>query len=227
MIENKLEKENTTKTIEKNWEEILKSQQKKYSNLEIPQVIIYLAEKIIQLGGRKTKGIFRLSIRNDLKLKYIEQFKNDGFINLKDEKDCNVPAVLLKHFFAYSTLPLFENYEDCLNASNESDFQKLLDKLTQVNQKILFFLCSFIIEMSSYSQDTLMDISNLCLIFSPGFLRDDSFDMQTWMIQQPKEQKFMMDFFKWIAPKITNKFEYLKPTDEEREKIIQEYEKEN
>eukprot|EP01091_Cochliopodium_minus_P013381 TRINITY_DN4297_c0_g1_i2.p1 TRINITY_DN4297_c0_g1~~TRINITY_DN4297_c0_g1_i2.p1 ORF type:complete len:551 (-),score=169.26 TRINITY_DN4297_c0_g1_i2:13-1665(-) len=216
-----------TKLMEKTWEELMKSQQKLFAefNLKIPQVIIYLAEKIIQLGGKNTKGILRLSIRNDVKIKYIEQFKSLGYINLCNEKDCNVPAVLLKHFFGYSPLPLFENYDECINSKSESDYQKLVESLNETNKRVLFYLCNFMIEMDSVSQVTLMDISNLCLVFVPAFFKSKSVDVETIMIQQHSEQKFLVSFLKWIPSILPKDDLCILKSDEEREKLISDFEK--
>ena len=215
-------------TLKFDLDNLMEIQQKSFPLLEIPRLVIYLTEKVIQLGGKESEGIFRLSIRMEDKIRLVEEMKCNGFVNLSEEKDPNVPAVILKQFFAELPQPLFSNYEECLKVCSPEDFEKLVLSLPLVNKNVLIHISRFVQEMTEESvrNVTKMNLSNLCLVFSPGMLRNPSTDVEILMIKQPKEQSFLRELLKWTRDNLHHK-ENIFSSTEEREKFISSMEQPN
>lgn len=146
----------------------------------IPAVVAHTTHFIREHGI--VEGIFRKSGG----IKEIEQIKSnydEGLIEnvsqIDPKTDPNVIAGLLKMFFRNLPTPIITpglytkllelNTDDELECQNQ--IKILLKELPRTNYIVLHYLCKFLDDISKFSSITLMDISNLSIVFGSNIIR--------------------------------------------------------
>jgi len=145
----------------------------------IPAVVLHTTQWIREYGI--VEGIFRKSGST----KDIEQFKTnydegliESLLNIEPKTDPNVVAGGLKMFFRLLPTPiiipsLYVNFLD-LNTDDPDciyHIKSLLKTLPRNNYTLLHYLCRFLYELSKKSLITLMDITNLSIVFASNIIR--------------------------------------------------------
>jgi len=142
----------------------------------VRQTMQYLREKGISEGIFRKSGI----------MTEIEEFKqanNQGtIVQLNKATDEHVVSGLMKLFFRELPIPLipFSHYQaviDMTEQPNQSEDQlvsalrSLLASLPKPHLDLLASLCKFLNEMAEHKDITMMDYSNLAIVFASNILR--------------------------------------------------------
>ncbi|KAF2072754.1 hypothetical protein CYY_005942 [Polysphondylium violaceum] len=182
-------------------EELLNRQKDTHPQLEVPYVLLVLAEKITKLKGHVTEGIFRvpgiISTIMSIKLR-IDQ----GNFDLSDIDDVRTPAALLKLWLRDIPEPLIPVplYQSAVDAPTNAI--ELVKKIPAINQKVLTYLIHFIqifckLEFVAHSK---MGVSNLSMIFAPTILRCPSSDPNVLLNNVNNERAFVENLIKGTEP---------------------------
>jgi len=183
-------------------EDIMEEQRKEQgSDLEVPEILIFLTDSIINLNGCQTEGIFRVpgDVDSISELRYQIEKKN---FDLNGCIDPSVPASLLKLWLrelAEPLIPAFA-YEECIEiGKNECEDNagmltyELIESLPEINRLVIRYMVDFlkIVAKPENQKHTKMTLANLAMIFAPNFLRCPSDDPQTIFENTKYEQAFM------------------------------------
>jgi len=182
-------------------EELLNRQKDSHPDLEVPYVLLVLAEKITKLKGHVTEGIFRvpgiISTINTTKLR-IDQ----GNFDLSDIDDVRTPAALLKLWLRDIPEPLIPVplYQSAIDTPTNA--LEIVKKIPAINQKVLTYLIHFIqifckLEFVAHSK---MGVSNLSMIFAPTILRCPSSDPNVLLNNVNNERAFVENLIKNTSP---------------------------
>ncbi|OMJ24815.1 Rho GTPase-activating protein 39 [Smittium culicis] len=161
----------------------------------VPSILRVLTEAIVELGGHKTEGLFR--VPGDSDKVYLTRLQLEAGFSLKYTKDkLNVYASLLKEWLRELKTPLIPVSNYLLCTGNPKDLKiayRVLNKLPVHHHKTCVFLLNFLnfLAKEENSQITKMDASNLALVFSPYFLRNPIQDLKLSLANSPAEQEFV------------------------------------
>lgn len=153
-------------------EEIMQEQRKEHPNVRIPRVMAILCDCILDSGGEKTEGIFRISANHD-RVFEMKVILEKGTSTLRAQDDAHVPACLLKTWFLELKDPLIPTdfYQKFLdNAENMDELSELVyNELPDVNRNTLLFLIRFLRIIATpenqVSKRLLIFFKNLIFIF--------------------------------------------------------------
>jgi hypothetical protein len=174
-------------------EELMEEQSISNPELKLPWIETTLIQLIIENGGEKTEGIFRIAGDPDQMQSAIVQLDQ----NIKPRlKDCHIAAVLLKQWLRQLPTPLIPDslYSKCLLVSNQSENACcLVDQLPAINRLVLAKLLQL---LQSFCKNevvsiTKMDVSNLAMVIAPNVLKCESEDPQMILMNSRKEMEFM------------------------------------
>lgn len=174
---------------------IMKLQEKEHPLLQIPRVLPFLSDSILQLRGDQSEGIFR--VPGDMEqVAELRMRVDKNNYNLEDITDCNVPASLLKFWLRDLEDPLIpaKFYDRCLNqASNIKAATKIIDELPEYNRRVCRFVIQFlqVFAREESSKKTKMSTQNLAMVFAPSFLRCPSDDLTQVFTNSKMEQEFL------------------------------------
>eukprot|EP00732_Lithocolla_globosa_P002690 Lithocolla_globosa_v1_NODE_1855_length_2294_cov_3.622153.p1 type:complete len:496 gc:universal NODE_1855_length_2294_cov_3.622153:1846-359(-) len=166
-------------------------------NQGIPIHLIILINSIFDKDGFQTEGIFRISgdsnkvrqLKKELDLGHFQVIFTDDTLTVHD------PAALLKLWLRELPEPLIVEsiYQDALNCKTDEEVFKVLRQLPEENKQILQYLVDFLIELSQEKnvEITKMSMSNLGIVFTPGFLRCPSDDPRIMMSNLGAERSFV------------------------------------
>lgn len=174
-------------------EELMEMQQEKFPKLELPWVLTTLIELLIQSGGRRTEGIFRVAA--DPEQLNTARGQLDGWLTPKMH-DANVPAGLLKLWLRQLPVPLILPglYDRALAASDSStEAIKIVKLLPEMNQLVLARVLALLQDLSREEvvSKTKMDVSNLAMVIAPNVLRCESEDPRVIFENTRREMSFM------------------------------------
>jgi len=204
--EKKLETENLSDVFKCSLEDLMKTQQK-FSDAEVPVVMLTLIKAIRDLGGLKTEGIFRVPT-SLAELQRLRQQFDSGNYSVSTMRDAHLPACLLKLWLRElpSALipPFFYNYAIYCTDDPERRAE-IMDALPISHYNVIKYLTEFLVELSTYAEYTKMDLSNLAMVFSPCFLRCPANDPLTVMECLPMEGHFVNRLFEDFAAKMKKK----------------------
>ncbi|ORX57119.1 RhoGAP-domain-containing protein [Piromyces finnis] len=182
-------------------EDIMEQQKKDNPELEIPAIMVFLIDSIIQLNGAQTEGIFRVPGDADAISELRCQVEKRNF-NLNNCSDPNVPASLLKLWLRELAEPLIpaDAYDNCMEigkkASNENigtTAWELIDTLPEINKRVISYMIDFlkVIAKQENQEYTKMSVANLAMVFAPNFLRCPSDNPQVIFENTKHEQAFI------------------------------------
>ncbi|KAJ3397235.1 hypothetical protein HDU92_000115 [Lobulomyces angularis] len=159
----------------------LEAQQKTGRNRDVPKIMPFLADAILNLNGCKTEGIFRVPGDadgvTDLRCR-IEK----GDYDLTGITDPNIPSSLLKLWLRELAEPLIpvESYDTCIKVgSSENDEESyveamnIINSLPEINRKVVEYMIRFlkIVGDPNNVKATKMTYQNIAMVFAPNFLR--------------------------------------------------------
>uniref|UniRef100_A0AC34R879 Rho-GAP domain-containing protein n=2 Tax=Panagrolaimus sp. JU765 TaxID=591449 RepID=A0AC34R879_9BILA len=174
-------------------EELMEMQAQTYPDLKIPWIESTLIKLIMETGGDRTEGLFRIAADPEQLQTVMAQLDQ----NIKPKlKDPHVPAVLLKQWLRQLPSPLIPDsmYQKCLIVCSQPDNAcRLVDQLPAINRLVLSKLVHLlqILCNEEIVKITKMDVSNLAMIMAPNILRCGSEDPQIIFGNSRKEMEFM------------------------------------
>ncbi|KAH7728377.1 Rho GTPase-activating protein domain containing protein [Aphelenchoides avenae] len=173
-------------------EELMEMQVSRYPNLKVPWIESTLIQLVIDAGGEKTEGIFRIAA-NPEEL-HTATIRLNAWL-VPAVKDAHVPAVLLKQFFRQLPTPVVPEsfYAKCLAMATSERVCQLVNTLPAINRLVLAELVRL---MQRFCKEetvkiTKMDVSNLALVMAPNVLRCESNDPAVVFANSRKEMDFM------------------------------------
>jgi len=183
-------------------EDIMENQQKERKiDLNIPDIMVFLTNAILQLNGCQTEGIFRVSGDADsiTELRYQIEKKN---FDINICSDPHVPASLLKLWLRELAEPLIptDAYESCIsigrrecNANIGIEAWELMNSLPEINRLVIDYMTNFlkVIAKPENQKYTKMTLANLAMVFAPNFLRCPSDNPQIIFENTKYEQAFL------------------------------------
>lgn len=128
-------------------DKILLQQKENYPNVRIPRILAIICDCILECGGDKVEGIFRISASSELVFQYKVKLEK-GLSTLDHIRDPHVAACLLKTWFYELKHPIipYELYD--LYIQNDGNIQKLSDltlhSLPEENRFTLLYLIRFL-----------------------------------------------------------------------------------
>lgn len=174
---------------------IMSLQEKVHPKLQIPRVLPFLSDSVLQLRGDQSEGIFRVPGDMEQVAELRMRVDKDNY-TLDDITDCNVPASLLKFWLRDLEDPLIpaEFYDRCLTeATDIKSATKIIDELPEYNRRVCRFVIQFlqVFAREESSKKTKMSTQNLAMVFAPSFLRCPSDDLTQVFTNSKKEQEFL------------------------------------
>lgn len=169
--------------------EMMSQQKEKHPNKEIPVLLEMLCKAVIDLGGCKTEGIFRISAHSERvrELKAVLQ-KGDYNMDTILSYDVHEVANMLKQILRELSPPLIpeDSYNQCLEVARtrkESHIQSeelwtIIQTLPAVNQAVIEHLFALLRTLASPESIafTKMSAESLGVAFAPVFLRYPLFE---------------------------------------------------
>jgi len=183
-------------------EDIMEQQRKnEVSDLNVPAIMVFLANSILELNGSQTEGIFRVpgDVDSISELRYQVEKKN---FNLNGCTDPNVPASLLKLWLrelAEPVIPAYA-YDECIEIGKKECTQdasvlarELIESLPEINRLVIHYMTDFlkVIAKPENQKFTKMTLANLAMVFAPNFLRCPSENPQVIFENTKYEQAFI------------------------------------
>lgn len=154
--------------------------------LQLPWILTTFSQRLIELGGAETEGIFRCAADYDLiaqlrleidcidfrKIKQASQVQS----LLSNVQDPHVIAGLLKLYFRQLPEPVFPTnfYDNCLSVSADAKQScQLVDSLPNLNRNVVAHLIRLLQKLSNPNvvAQTKMDDSNLSMVWAPNLLK--------------------------------------------------------
>ncbi|KAJ3311403.1 hypothetical protein HDU76_003128, partial [Blyttiomyces sp. JEL0837] len=158
------------------------------NHLELPKILTFLTDAVLNLNGRQTEGIFRvpgdIDMVNDLRCR-IEKGKYD----ITGITDPNVPSSLLKLWLRDLAEPIIpaDKYDECIAVGHEEHNENaaiaaidIIKTIPDINKNVLVFMIKFlrIVADPANHKETKMTAANVAMVFAPNFLRCPSNEPQ-------------------------------------------------
>ncbi|KAI8973225.1 hypothetical protein BDF20DRAFT_837192 [Mycotypha africana] len=163
--------------------------------LQIPKLIPFLTNAVLDMNGKSSKGIFRVPGDPDGITELRVRIENDIY-DTADIKDPNVPAALFKFWLRDLAEPLIPaaDYADCIQfAEDPKTAIGIINRLPDIHRRIALVTISFLQEFAKAEviHCTLMNVNNLAMIFAPNILRCPSESLATVFENSKHEQAFL------------------------------------
>ncbi|KAH8549091.1 Rho GTPase activation protein [Umbelopsis sp. PMI_123] len=175
--------------------EFIMEQQASTTDLDIPKIVPFLSNMVLDLRGLTSEGIFRVPGDADDVTELRIRIEN-GRYESTSITDPNVPASLLKYWLRDLANPLIltEYYELCIKHSEDiNQAIEVIRQLPDVNRRIVLYMANFLAKFTTpeSTQLTRMNVNNLAMVFAPNFLRCP-YDSLTRVFENSKwEQAFL------------------------------------
>mmetsp|Transcript_20355 Transcript_20355/g.32575 ORF Transcript_20355/g.32575 Transcript_20355/m.32575 type:complete len:715 (+) Transcript_20355:132-2276(+) len=164
---------------------------------KLPLILTTLCDKVRQLNGFDTEGIFRKSgMATEIERLKSKLSSNDYAI---DTQDPHIVACLLKDWLRGLTDSLipFTHYDIAIQmAKNEEIKQEplevFLSQLPEVNRETIKYLVKFVKEMlrEDHVAKTKMNVENVAIVFAPTILKCPNDDPKILMANSRFEKQF-------------------------------------
>ncbi|KAL0084036.1 hypothetical protein F4703DRAFT_1929479 [Phycomyces blakesleeanus] len=173
----------------------LQKNKEQVKSLQLPQIVPFLAEAVREMNGQKSEGIFRVSGDADAVTDLRIRIENGNY-DTSLITDPNVPASLIKLWLRELSSPLIlpEFYDGCIRcAEDPAKALAIVNALPHINRRIVLYMISFLQDFTDpvITEHTLMNISNLAMVFAPNFLRCPSESLTTVFENSKYEQSFL------------------------------------
>ncbi|KAL2916168.1 hypothetical protein HK105_204259 [Polyrhizophydium stewartii] len=173
---------------------IMDRQSKAIPNMDLPRILLFLSDAILNLNGCKTEGIFRVpgdaEAVSDLRCRIDKDEYDYTGIN-----DPNVPSSLLKLWLRELADPLIpaEYYGQCVQVGQEdgrASLHELYQSATQIVESLPDVNRKIVAEPQNQPV-TKMTVANIAMVFAPNFLRCPSDNPATIFENTKFEQAFL------------------------------------
>ncbi|KAF9179838.1 hypothetical protein BGZ51_006630 [Haplosporangium sp. Z 767] len=161
----------------------------------VPRLMVFLKESVINLGGLKTEGIFRIS--GDLgSVAELRARIELGNYDISDIEDPHVPCSLLRLWIRDLPEPVipYEMYQQCIQGAQDKDaVTKVIMSLPLWHKEMMIYLVSFLKTFNNPSvrEATKMSLSNLAMVFAPTLLQCSSEEAPMLMNHLQAERAFV------------------------------------
>lgn len=167
--------------------------------LDLPKVLVLLAEEVEKLGGHSTEGIFRMS-GNATELTTMRLQIENGDYHFQC-KDPHVPASLLKLWLRELTVSLVpaELYQSAVEgAADPARSCALVAQLDPLHQSVIKYLVAYLRKLlkPTIVPITKMNENNLAMVFAPNFLRCPTDDPAYILSTQREQQTFVRNLLR-------------------------------
>ncbi|OWR51390.1 hypothetical protein KGM_207563B, partial [Danaus plexippus plexippus] len=176
--------------------EVMVLQKERFPHRQLPWVQVALSQQVLQLNGRETEGIFRVSADVDEVNALKAKIDNWELPDASMLTDAHAPASLLKLWYRELYEPLIPDslYSACV--ASGGDFpacERALQRLPPLNRLVLTYLISFLQQFTAPEvvSQTKMDSANLAMVFAPNCLRCTSQDPRVILENARKEMTFL------------------------------------
>jgi Flp pilus assembly protein TadD len=206
--------------------DLMAAQKPTHPDLAVPEVLLYLIDRLSETGGLKSEGIFRLSIGSVELQTQLTKLSN-GRRDL-ETRDANAYAVILKHFFRHLPEPLCPDFEACMAVVNDyglhdtsaslrrrKELSPLLSVFSETtlqllkalwdamtlharNAALLLFRLFDTLLVPEHAKATKMSLDNLALVFANGVLRDPDPSAISALASQPNCQRFVTYLYTFV-----------------------------
>ncbi|KYQ92034.1 RhoGAP domain-containing protein [Tieghemostelium lacteum] len=182
-------------------DELMTRQKDTHPQLEVPRVLVVLAESVTKLKGHVTEGIFRvpgiISTINSLRLQL-----DQGNFDLSACDDVRTPAALLKRWLRDIPEPIIPASLYKTATDQPTTAMEIVKKIPVSSQKVLQYLINFIQIFCKYEfvAHSKMGVSNMAMIFAPTILRCPSNDPSVLLNSVNNERQFVENLIKNIPP---------------------------
>jgi len=139
---------------------------------DVPEILVLLRQRLIENGGIKTEGIFRLQ-GNDADMFRIKASINIGDIqSIQTSDDPHVFATLIKRWFREIPDPILSQVPPELlqKVENEDDVNKVLNSLPELQRNLYLWLLDLLIAIMKNLETSKMTLSNLAIVFAPNMI---------------------------------------------------------
>jgi len=193
----------------------------------VPEIVIRMCHAIRNLGGMKAKGIFRIAAQRENiskmrslielgKWDHIPGAHIDGIgdgsrhMTLMDA-DPHTPADVLKHWLRDLLLPVIPMsvYDTALKVSDDQAacVELVESQLSSAHFATLDYILTFLAELATHQEETMMNEENLAIVFSQDLLRTDETNPQVIMANSTKEKRFTRQLIHAWGEKRSKKLE--------------------
>ncbi|KAJ3337303.1 Eukaryotic translation initiation factor 6 [Gonapodya sp. JEL0774] len=207
-------------------EEVMNIQAKDFPTDEVPRVMVFLADSVLQLGGCKTEGIFRVPGDADSVAELKCRIENRNY-DITGIFDPSVPASLLKLWMRELAEPIIpvEQYESCIEVGKR-DLEKKKD-MTEDAWHIVKQLPTIVADPEN-QKVTKMNLNNLAMVFAPNFLRCPS-DNPALIFENTKyEQAFLKQVkFEDMSKQIVEKMDRMSSRIDNLESVLKQLEQQS
>lgn len=161
----------------------------------VPRLMVFLKESVIELGGHKTEGIFRIS--GDLgAVAELRARIELGNYDITGITDPHVPCSLLRLWIRDLPEPVipYDLYQQCIQGAQDKDaIAKVITSLPLWHKEMIIYLISFLktFNKATVREATKMSLSNLAMVFAPTLLQCSSDDAPMLMGHLQAERAFV------------------------------------
>jgi len=181
---------------------VMENQKPVFPDLNVPVILPHLTQLIVQLGGFRTEGIFRIPGDVDLVHQMKLQVESGNFDNF-ETKDPRAPSSLLSLWLRELKEPVIPDskYEECLQSANDpSQCIDAIQSLPSPNKEVIFFLVKFLQTLiaEENQQHTKMGAANVAMVFAPNFLRCRSPNPAVILANSKAEHQFVVNILQHL-----------------------------
>ncbi|KAF8944394.1 hypothetical protein BGZ47_004293 [Haplosporangium gracile] len=166
-----------------------------WATWRVPRLMVFLKESVIELGGLKTEGIFRIS--GDLgAVAELRARIELGNYDITGITDPHVPCSLLRLWIRDLPEPVipYDMYQQCIQGAQDKDaVAKIITSLPLWHKEMIIYLISFLktFNNATVKEATKMSLSNLAMVFAPTLLQCSSDDAPLLMGHLQAERAFV------------------------------------
>jgi Rho GTPase-activating protein 39 len=183
--------------FESTLQQIMENQKSAFPDLNVPIILPHLTQLIVNLGGFRTEGIFR--IPGDVDLVHLMKLQvESGNFDQFETKDPRAPSSLLSLWLRELKEPVIPDskYEECLQAASDPvQCVEVIHLLPSPNKDVLIFLIKFLQSLiaEENQQYTKMGAANVAMVFAPNFLRCRSPNPAVILANSKAEHQFVVN----------------------------------
>ncbi|KAG0203633.1 hypothetical protein BGX33_009014 [Mortierella sp. NVP41] len=161
----------------------------------VPRLMVFLKESVIELGGLKMEGIFRIS--GDLgAVAELRARIELGNYDISGITDPHVPCSLLRLWIRDLPEPVipYDMYQQCIQGAQDKDaVTKVIASLPLWHKEMITYLISFLKTFNNptVKEATKMSLPNLAMVFAPTLLQCSSDDAPMLMNHLQAERAFV------------------------------------
>ena len=153
--------------------EIMWGQRRYMPKCPIPFFLIQITKALIEKGATHREGIFRQP-GNMKKVEEMVEASNSGEDVLSDASVDDLASLMKRWFRDMSELIVPQQSVQYLQKANDNNQSiEFAASLPPVHSMTLAYLIGFLQEMSKHSDETLMTMSNLAMVFAPNIVPPD------------------------------------------------------